>query len=292
LKLAKSWRLTYPNKRVNEVENLSPNTVLKWSKALQAAFQRANVNAGKTCVRGVVDESKLLSSNPWMKFGWIEGRGRPKRQFSNVELLSILDFCGRRWKGVSTLTAAVKLALWTAARVSEISNLSWGSLKKFGHEEHFEIIGKWGVEKWARIPEGLMNELRGFQSDNGYVFNAYNKQLRQFYLASERPQFAALVKAEYSPKAFADWFQDAITDWAKSTSNSHASPHAFRKTSLQHALSGESLNQSVAQDARITASVMMGHYVSEGEIERRMASNRMFQRILASLTPELAIQLK
>src|SRR5262249_6534307 len=56
----KNWRQQYPKgKKPDEAERISPNTVLKWSRALQAAFQRANRNAGKKCVRGVVPQSKL-----------------------------------------------------------------------------------------------------------------------------------------------------------------------------------------------------------------------------------------
>ena len=44
---------------------LSPNTVLKWSRSLMAAFERANRNAARRrCVRGVVEVGKLLTSNP------------------------------------------------------------------------------------------------------------------------------------------------------------------------------------------------------------------------------------
>ena len=54
LALPKNWRAKFPNSR-EDIGNLSPNTVFKWSVALQAAFERANRNApGRKCVRGVV----------------------------------------------------------------------------------------------------------------------------------------------------------------------------------------------------------------------------------------------
>ncbi len=56
LKRPKNWRLRYPNRKKEGVEDLSPNTVLKWSRAIQAAFERANMNGGKKCVRGVVND--------------------------------------------------------------------------------------------------------------------------------------------------------------------------------------------------------------------------------------------
>ena len=54
LKLPKNWRSKYPKSK-EEVSNLSANTIYKWSVALQAAFERANANAGRKCVRGVVE---------------------------------------------------------------------------------------------------------------------------------------------------------------------------------------------------------------------------------------------
>jgi hypothetical protein len=44
----------------------------------------------------------------------------------------------------------------------------------------------------------------------------------------------------------------------------------------------------VAQDARLSESVMMTHYVTEREEELRHASNRTFHRILASLPQDVA----
>ena len=51
LKKPKNWRQQHPKSR-KDVACLSANTVLKWSRSLQAAFERANRNAGKKCVRG------------------------------------------------------------------------------------------------------------------------------------------------------------------------------------------------------------------------------------------------
>ena len=167
----------------------SPHTVLKWSTALQAAFERASINGGKKCIRGVVDNAKLLTSNPWKAFTWIEGANKPIRQFTTEELGSILDYFGSRWKGITVAPAAAKVCLWSWCRLSELVNLTWDDLRIVGTEYHFEIIGKWGVEKWARIPGGLYHELLGLKTANPHVFSAYNKQLRQHY---ERRGLASL----------------------------------------------------------------------------------------------------
>lgn len=288
LELPKSWRLKYPRARKEGVPRLSPNTVVKWSTSLAAAFERANINGGRKCVRGVVEEGKLLKANPWRQFLWIEGFDRPKRQFSDAELLSILDYFEKKLPGVTAATAAIKTSLWAWARLSEMARLEWSDMRLVGEENHFEIIGKWGIEKWARLPAGLITDLVSLKNGNDYVFAAYTTQLRRFYERSGQTRFANLVGDQFSPEAFASWFQERIRDWADQTGHPHATHHTFRKTALQHARRGEDINRQVAQDAKLSESVMMGHYVNDRDEELRQASNRTYTRILLSLSVEVA----
>jgi integrase len=213
---------------------------------------------------------------------------KPIRQFSPEELVSILDYFEKKWEEVTVATAATKSFLWLWCRLSELASLKWGDLRIVGNEYHFVIIGKWGVEKWARIPDGLYEELLAFKTSNGYVFADYNRQVRQNLQRREMDFFASNVGDEYSPRSFGDWLQSRIPEWAKATGRPHATPHVFRKTALQHARRGEDLNRLVAQDAKVTASVMMRHYVSEHDEELRHASNRTYARILASLPTDVA----
>jgi integrase len=288
LKRPKNWRLSYPNRKKEGVERISPNTVLKWSRAIQAAFERANVNGGKKCIRGVVDDKKLLTENPWQKFTWIEERRRGIRQFNAEELLAVLDYFDSHWNGVKVVLAAAKTFLWSWSRLSEVAGLRWDDLRVFAEEYHFEIVGKMGVEKWARVPCGLYEELRELKTGSPYVFAAHNRQLQTYYRGVGQARFAGRVSDEFSPRAFADWFQEKLGQWGEVTGNEHATPHVFRKTALQHARSGEDLNSRVARDARLTESVMMTHYVTERDEELRQASNRTYHRILASLPSDVA----
>ena len=288
LRLPKSWRLSYPKARKKGVSSYSPHTVLRWSRALQAAFERASINGGKKCIRGVVDNAKLLTANPWKAFTWIEGADKAIRQFTAEELGSILDYFGSEWQEISVAPAAAKSFLWLWCRLSELVNLKWDDLRIVGIEYHFQIIGKWAVEKWARIPAGLYHELLGLKTTSPYVFAAYNRQLRAHYKKRELALSASNVGENFVPRAFADWLQERIPEWAKATGRPHATPHVFRKTALQHARRGEDLNRLVAQDARVGTSVMMRHYVTEQEEELRHASNRTYARIQASLPQEIA----
>jgi integrase len=289
LQLPKSWRLVYPKANKQDAPHLSPNTVLKWSRALQAAWDRANINSGKKCVRGAVNTSRLLTSNPWHQFLWIEGVDRPIRQFSSDELLSILDYFEQKWEGITVALAATKVCFWSWFRLSEMAGLRWDNVRPVGEEFHLEVVGKAGVEKWCRIPNDLYAELCRLKMDSPYVFAIYNNQLRDHY-EKHGPQLAVRnVGGEFSPEAFGNWFQERIPDWATWSGNEHATPHAFRKTALQHARRGEDdLNDRVARDARLTTAVMMKHYVTERDEEFRQASNRMFYRLVESLPPKVA----
>lgn len=287
LALPKNWRLKYPKSKKN-AKTISPNTILKWTRALQAAFDRANKNAGRKCVRGVVPESKLLTQNPWNQFPWIEGRERPLRQFDSNELLALLDYFESHWAGVSVASSLVKVALWSSARKEEITGLKWASLRIVGTELHFAIVGKWGVERWFRIPPGLYQELDKARINSPFVFAAYTDQLRRFHQRSKRPFNARRVAAEFKPVCLADWLSNRLADWSATLPNGHAYPHVFRKTGLQYARSGEDVNRLVATDARVSESVMMTNYVKETDENLRQASNRTFNRLLASLAPEVA----
>ncbi len=286
LTLPKDWiRRHEPNSKARPY---SPTTIIKWSRELQAAFERANKNAGKKCVRGVVDDMRLLTENPWHQFTWIEGINRPIRQFDDGELISLLDYMETRWSGVPVAAALAKTCLWSWGRKQEIMGLTWDQCRIVSSEVHFEVVGKWGVEKWFRIPDSLYEELLAFRTKSPYVFAAHNRQLRRHHRARGCPTDAALVIREFSPDNLGKWLERRLAAWSKDAPNGKATIHVFRKTSLQYARRGEDVNQQVARDARVGVDVMMRHYVKETDPERRGASNRTFFRIAASLPPETA----
>jgi len=288
LTLPKNWRLKYPNSR-EQVECLSANTVLKWSRSLQAAFERANRNATKRkCVRGIVDEKKLLTANPWSQFPWIEGKQRPIRQFDGGELLAFLAYFEGNWAGITVAPALAKVFLWSSCRRLEAATLTWQQLRIVGPEYHFQVVGKWGVEKWFRIPEALYQELLELRTDSPFVFAAYTKQVKQHYERSLTQGPAKNVSGEFDPSNLANWFYKKLKAWSRSLAKGHATTHIFRKTSLQYARSGEDINRQVALDARVSEAVLMTHYVQETDEQQRAKSNRTYERILASLSPEVA----
>ncbi len=120
------------------------------------------------------------------------------------------------------------------------------------------------------------------------MFAAYSQQLRVHHAKNKVRGTAKIVAADYRPDLLYEWFGKRMIDWTIAENRPHATHHAFRRTSLQAARRGEDRNQRVAQDAHVTASVMLDHYVDEGDEELRQASNRTYYRLLAGLPPDVA----
>jgi integrase len=234
-----------------------------------------------------VDERKLLGENPWNQFTWIEGAERPIRQFDDGELFSVLDYLGKEWPGVTVAGTLAKVLLWSWGRREEVTSLRWSSLKVVGEEYHFETTGKHGVEKWFRVPPRLYKELLDLKTDSPFVFAAYNDQLRNFYLRAGRDKYARIVAAEFHPVRLGAWFHERLKAWSAGLPKGHATMHIFRKTTMQHAHQGRGLGE-VAAGLQISPGVMMTNYVKQTDELRRQESNRTFQSILASLSPEVA----
>ena len=288
LKLPRDWRMEHPKADRENVQRIRPNTVVKWSVALKAAFERANKNGGQKCVRGVVAESKLLTLNPWKNFTWIDGTEPKKRHLNDEELLSLLDYFEQRWPTVVTVTLFAKISLWMWARRAEVASLCWENLRIVGNEHHFDFIGKWGIRKWARIPTALYQDLLKVRTDSPYVFAAYNEQLKRHYRQCPNPHTAKTIGPRFDPELLYRWFHIKMRKWAEETGRERASHHAFRKTALQTARRGDDRNENVARDARVTQAVMMRHYVDETDEELRQASNRTYRRLIAGLSLEVA----
>ena len=292
LQKPKNWRVKYADKNQPKrpVEKLSANTVVKWSTALQAAFERANRKGGKKCVRGVVAESKLIDDNPWRNFTWIEGFEKTIRQFDPKELISLLDYFDTKWPGVTVAPAFVKVMLWSWSRKLEVSSLKWSGEKKIDVECHFESTGKWNVTKWFRLPTSLRAELECLKTDSDFVFGCYSEQVRKFHEQHGQGRHACNMRGDFLPENLGDWMHHRVKEWSKTLPNGSAYLHVFRKTTLQHALSGEHIEQAVAEEAHVTPAVMRASYARSKDAEFRRMSNRTYERIRASLPVEVAVR--
>jgi hypothetical protein len=191
---------------------------------------------------------------------------------------------------VTVATAVAKVLVWSGCRREEIMGLVWDSLRALDGEYHFAVVGKWGVKKWFRVPGDLYQELLSFRTGNSFVFAGYNEQLRRYYRSSNRPGTAGMVGAEFSPSSLGDWFHERVVEWSRTLPGGKAYTHIFRKTALQYARAGESVNRAVAEDAKVSEGVMVGHYVKETDEELRNSSNRTYQRMIAGLPPDVALR--
>ena len=156
------------------------------------------------------------------------------------------------------------------------------------NEYHFEFKGKRCIERWFRIPEGVYQGLLSSRTDSPFVLAVFNEQLRTFQ--ARRANLITALRAEFSPVRFGNWFYKQIKDWSESNPKGLAFVHVFRKTTLQHARRGEDISRQIANDASVSESVLKTNYVKETDEESRQRSNRTYQRILFSLTPEVAVR--
>jgi integrase len=286
LALPKNWRSKHPRSK-ETTATISPSTVVKWSRCLASGFERANRTAGKKCVRGVVDEGKLLTSNPWTQFTWIEASKRPIRQFDSDELLGLLTFMEESWSDVPVAAAAAKVFLWSGCRKLEVAGLTWEMLRIVGDEYHFEVLGKWAVTRWFRVPQPVYRELLALRTPSSpFVFAGYAEQIRERH--ADNVGCTRKIREDFTAKNFGRWVYERVKEWAEKYGKGRAFLHVFRKTALQHARRGEDINRQVAEDARVGESVMMTSYVKETDEELRARSNRTFARIVASLPSEVA----
>jgi len=153
-----------------------------------------------------------------------------------------------------------------------------------GKEIRLDVVGKWGVERWFRIPEKLYQELLAFRTESRFVFAAYPEQIRRYH-DQEHPGTAKSIQVDFTPKNFARWFYGRVKEWGEK-SNCGAYLHVFRKTALQLAWDGEDdVGRRVADDAVVGETVLLSHYVKP-RLWRK--SNRTYYRIQASVPPEVA----
>lgn len=189
-----------------EVRYISPNTVLKWSRMLQAAFERVNRHAGKKCVRGVVPEAKLLTANPWTQFTWVEGTKTPIQHFDADELLGFLTHLEEQWRDVPVAALATKVLLWSCYRKIEVAGLKWDALHLVEGQVHFQVVGKWGVERWFRIPESLYQQMLAYRADSSFVFAAYVDQITKVH--AENVGCLKKIRPVFDPRNFGRWLYE------------------------------------------------------------------------------------
>ena len=150
------------------------------------------------------------------------------------------------------------------------------------------LSGRWGSRNGQEFPKDFFGKCSPSRPTTRMCSQPTTIRYAKTSSGDGLALFAANVGQEYKPESFGNWLQSRIPEWAKATGHHHATPHVFRKTALQHARHGEDVNQLVAQDAKVTTSVMMRHYVNEHDEELCHASNRSYVRILRSLPLDIA----
>ena len=227
--------MEHPKADRENVQRIRPNTVVKWSVALKAAFERANKNGGQKCVRGVVAESKLLTLNPWKNFTWIDGTEPKKRHLNDEELLSLLDYFEQRWPTVVTVTLFAKISLWMWAEGPKRPVYAGKTCALWGMSITLTLSVSGASGNGRESLTALYQDLLKVRTDSPYVFAAYNEQLKRHYRQCPNPHTAKTIGPRFDPELLYRWFHIKMRKWAEETGRERASHHAFRKTALQTA---------------------------------------------------------
>jgi integrase len=204
------------------------------------------------------------------------------------ELVSLLDYFASEWPGVGFAPAFAKVIFWSWARREEVSSLRWSDERRFGAECHFESTGKWAVRKWFRIPDALRSELEALRTESDFVFGCYPDQLREFYSARQRHFAADRIRRDFSQANLGEWMYRQVRAWSSTLPGGSAYLHVFRKTALQHALSGEHIDQVVAQEAQVTARVMRA--IKRGQYPKRKSLWRGHESSRGQIMPSSTVQ--
>ena len=282
LKLPSSWRRP-PEHKYKKTKTVSVATVYKWLGALQGAFERANAQAGRKCVRGVVPQEKLLTRNPWNEFTWIPKPKAKPRRFDRQQLLDLIRYFESNWEGVTAAGLILRLFVWTWARRSEVVSIKYTDLREIDGVAYVFMSTKRQGEKWCRLPRSVYEEMLAIKTESPYVFAVLSEQLRSYHKTKGKLGTARQIK-DFSPYNGGRWFYEQLKSW--SVGESYV--HMLRKTIMQMARAGEDVNLAVARDASVTKSVMLDHYVSEEDAEMKAKADRMYRRICEGLTAEVA----
>lgn len=78
----------------------------------------------------------------------------------------MVDFFESHWAGVSVASLMTKVFLWSWCRRNEVASLKWSDHWQAGDEHHFKSVGKWGVEKWFRIPQSVYEGLESLRTES------------------------------------------------------------------------------------------------------------------------------
>ena len=102
-------------------------------------------------------------------------------------------------------------------------------MRVVGGEWHFEVVGKWAVDKWFRVPEAIYQELLAMKTSSPFVFAAYNQQLRRSTNTRPERLQPTMVDKDFNPGISGDWFYLRVRDWSASQPKGPAIVHISAK---------------------------------------------------------------
>jgi len=260
----------------------SASTVWKTMAHMSSSFNRCRISAGKRCVRGVVDQSKLLMVNAFEEVNWIEPTQPRKLQFSREGLKAFLAWA--YLAGCPLLSLFAKVSLWARGRIEEMSELGWDWIDDQGYVGIPDEQAKWGKGKLVKIPLLLVEELRRYRGSGPFVWERYVEQVRDYHRNTGHLASAHKM-LDFSPARLKVHFQKQIQRWAKTSENVGLSHHAFRRTGLQWSREGQlrMYEAEYAKSSNLSLGVADSYYTRD---PRHLRADIVFRSIAGELSAD------
>jgi len=245
----------------------SPATVHKALTHLSSGFNRCCASSGRRCIRGVVDDSKLLGSNPFMHVRWIEPRVSVKRQFGVDDIKNLMS-----WPKIGKIPSSrlfIQVSLWSAGRIEEMTEIKPEWLDGC-YLTIPDSVAKWGKGRCVRFPESIAAQLaKGWRS--------FPEELRQHHRSVGKSNLAVQVM-DFEPRRFQYRMQRIIRDWAYRNNVRGLSHHSLRRTALQWSREQQIRKSEAgyAEASNVNLSVGNTHYTVE---PRRLLADIVYANI-------------
>ena len=109
------------------------------------------------------------------------------------------------------------------------------------------MVGKWGVERWFRVPGPVYRELQALRTASTPSCSRPTPQAPIPEAARRTSAAPGRCRADFTARTLAAGSMSGSEDWAAKCRKGQAFLHVFRKTALQYARRGEDINRQVAR---------------------------------------------
>ncbi len=153
-------------------------------------------NLGIVYKRWLVEECGLLTENPFEGVSPPKSDKEKRRLVTDDEAKDFLDWLERRWRGWRLPRLFLEVKALIGCRITELAAARSAGLKD-SRITFIAQTSKGRKERAAILPLSVFEELKVFAGKE-YVFEAFSKQLRRYYVERGNSQHAQRIRG-YQP---------------------------------------------------------------------------------------------